>query len=195
MNGRDFIELSEINLSTNPFKHFSAPSFFKSIYSSMLLDWFETSAPWKLIEKDFYEQYEFSFLDTSLPDDLKWLIGVDSLAAVRVAIENIFGVSLSEKVDLNAHKLICGQTIRIHNDFIPGQESFRLVTQLNQRWEPDNGGFLLLFNSDDPSDVNKVVAPIDGSCLAFRISRDSNHAVSTIHSGERYTLVYSFYDE
>lgn len=194
MNGNDFFELSDIGLSTTPFKYFSATSFFKKTYTSRMLDWFESDAPWKLVEKDFYEQYEFSFLDTALPDDLNWMSEADTLNSVRATIEGVFDVTLSKKIDLTAHKLVSGQTIRIHNDFIPDQESYRLVTQLNRNWEPKNGGFLILFNRDDPTDVNKVIAPIHESCFGFEISADSNHAVSTIHSGERYTVVFSFYD-
>ncbi len=194
MNGNDLLEVSEISLSTKPFRYFSAISFFNKTCASKMLDWFEADAPWKLVEKEFYEQYEFSFLDASLPDDLKWLGETDSLDYVRSTIERIFDVRVSKKVDLTAHKLVIGQTIRIHNDFIPGQESYRLVTQLNRGWEPKNGGFLILFNRDDPSDINKVITPIHESCFGFEISAHSHHAVSTIHSGERYTVVYSFYN-
>jgi hypothetical protein len=55
------------------------------------------------------------------------------------------------------------------------------------------GGFLLFFNRADPADVHRIFLPIHNSLVGFAISPDSNHAVSTIHDGERFTLVYSFY--
>ena len=51
-----------------------------------------------------------------------------------------------------------------------------------------------MFNSQDPSDVHKVFVPTNDSVFGFAISEKSNHAVSTIHGGERFTVVFSFYD-
>ena len=194
MSGNGIIDISEVNFSPTPFEYFSASRFFKGDFSLSLLEWLEESAPWKLVEKDFYEQYEHSFFDADLPGHLDFLTRPTSLIDVKGQIEEIFGTRLADNIDCNAHKLISGQTIRVHNDFIPGKESHRLVIQLNRGWNPSDGGLLLLFNSDDPRDVHKVFAPLNDSCLAFRISPSSNHAVSTIHSGERYSVVYSFYN-
>jgi hypothetical protein len=38
-----------------------------------------------------------------------------------------------------------------------------------------------------------VFSPVHDSVVGFAISEDSNHAVSTTHGGERFTLVFSFY--
>ena len=105
----------------------------------------------------------------------------------------MFSARLSEKIDCTVHKLVPGQRIRIHNDFIPGEETHRLLIQLNRGWHDDQGGFLMLFNSADPSDVHRVLSPSHDSVVGFAISESSNHAVSTIHGGERFTLVFSFY--
>jgi hypothetical protein len=51
----------------------------------------------------------------------------------------------------------------------------------------------LFFNSPEPTDVHKVFRPANNSAVAFAISHDSYHAVTTIRGSERYTLVYSFY--
>jgi Rps23 Pro-64 3,4-dihydroxylase Tpa1-like proline 4-hydroxylase len=195
MSRDEFIDVAEVHFFSTPFEYFSASRFFTSNFSLQLLDWLERSAPWSLVEKDFYEQYEFSLFDATLPEHLALLTLPALLFEVKTRLEQIFGTRLANKIDFNAHKLINGQRIRIHNDFLPGQESYRLVIQLNRGWTWKDGGLLLLFNSDDPADVHKIVFPIHDSCLAFRISDRSNHAVSTIHGGERYTVVYSFYGE
>jgi Rps23 Pro-64 3,4-dihydroxylase Tpa1-like proline 4-hydroxylase len=186
-------ELDEVKFFSKPFEYFTASSFFKNDVNTTLLKWFEESAPWTLVVKDFYEQYEFSFFDAELPGHIDFLTNSASLLDVKTRIEEVFGVRLAERVDFSAHKLVGGQTIRIHNDFIAGQESHRLVIQLNRGWNSKDGGLLLLFNSDDPKDVHKLVPPLNESCLGFRISPNSNHAVSTIHDAERYSVVYSFY--
>jgi Rps23 Pro-64 3,4-dihydroxylase Tpa1-like proline 4-hydroxylase len=91
------------------------------------------------------------------------------------------------------HKLAPGQRIRIHNDYIAGQESHRVLVQLNRGWTDDNGGVLLFFGSEDAGDIRKAFRPLHDSCVAFEISQQSHHAVTPVARGERYTLVYSFY--
>ncbi|MDV6345712.1 cyclophane-containing peptide 2OG-Fe(II) oxygenase YhhC [Nitrosomonas sp. Is37] len=176
-----------------PFLHAFSPNAFNVEFSMELLSWFEKSAPWSLIETDFYEQYEFSFYDINLPLNLISLVDSEYLNQIRKFMENIFSIALDDKIDCTAHKLTPGQRIRIHNDFIPGKESHRLLIQLNRGWIDENGGMLMLFNSADPNDLGKIYRPIHNSLFAFEISAKSNHAVSTIKGGERYTLVYSFY--
>ena len=105
----------------------------------------------------------------------------------------MFGRRLRERIDCTAHKLVQGQTIRIHNDYIPGEETHRLLLQLNRGWRDAQGGYLMLFNSQDPSDVHRVFLPANDSVVGFAISERSNHAVSTVHGGERFTIVFSFY--
>ena len=104
-----------------------------------------------------------------------------------------FGCPLGQRVDAAAHKLLPGQTIRIHNDFLPGGESHRLLLQLNRGWQPGHGGYLMFFRGPEPETVTKLVEPRHGSIQAFAISHRSFHAVSEVHEGERFTVVYSFY--
>jgi Rps23 Pro-64 3,4-dihydroxylase Tpa1-like proline 4-hydroxylase len=94
--------------------------------------------------------------------------------------------------EITAHKLLARQTIRVHNDFLDGQETYRLLVQLNRGWQDEQGGMLMLFSSVSPDDVRRIIRPLHGSAFAFRITPQSFHAVSTIRSGERFTLVYSF---
>lgn len=188
------INFTDINYYSAPFDYFTSPEIFCDGFDSELLEWLEKYDSWKLVEKDFYEQYEFSFLDFQLPPHLAFFQEPLSLGIIKAKIEKIFQTRLSDKIDFNAHKLVAGQRIRIHNDFIPGQETYRLIIQLNRGWRDENGGLLLLFNSGDPSDVHKIISPVHNSAVAFKISPNSNHAVSTVYEGGRFTLVYSFYD-
>lgn len=190
----EVFDFSEINYYSEPFDYFTAPNVFSGGFDLQLLDRLEKYDSWKLVEKDFYEQYEFSFLDIQLPPYLSFFQQSVSLQSIKSKIENIFQTKLSNKIDFSVHKLVAGQRIRIHNDFIPGQESHRLLIQLNRGWSDENGGMLLLFNSDNPSDIHKIITPVHNSVVAFKISHKSNHAVSTVHEGGRFTLVYSFYD-
>lgn len=193
MSGELLLRLTSLEVFAEPFPYFTAVEGFGPSVSVTILDWLETEAPWELVETDFYEQYEFSLPAASLPPQLEFLAGGPFLEDLRSKIERIFGARLGERIDCTVHKLIPGQRIRIHNDFIPGEETHRVLVQLNRGWHADQGGFLMLFNSQDPSDVHRVFSPVHDSVVGFAISENSNHAVSTTHGGERFTLVFSFY--
>ena len=75
----------------------------------------------------------------------------------------------------------------------PGGETHRLTVQLNRGLRDEDGGFFMLFNSDDPSDVHRILRPVSASAIGFAIGPDSHHAVSRLHGGTRFTLVYSFH--
>lgn len=195
MRTAENLALSSVEAFQRPFPYFVSSQPFDEDTRQEILTWLELQAPWKLVRANFYEQYEFSAADTALPSHLSFLRQSSFLDLIRARMERLFQVRLSSRIDLTAHKLVPGQRIRIHNDFIPGQETHRLVIQLNRCWTSDNGGFLLLFNSADPADVHKVLPPYHNSVVGFAITPDSHHAVSTVHGGERFTLVYSFYGD
>lgn len=190
---KQLLTLANTEVFTLPFPYFVNPQALSPELSFELLTWLENEAPWKLVETDFYEQYEFSFFDVQLPSDFKFLTSTEYLAKIKNRVESLFSVKLEARIDFTAHKLIPGQRIRIHNDYIPNCETHRLLIQLNRGWDDENGGMLMLFNSQNPSDIHKIFRPSHNSSVGFAISPDSHHAVSTIHKGERYTIIFSFY--
>ena len=179
----------------SPFRYFLARRCLDQDAERALLDWFETLAPWTLVETDFYEQYEFSMLHTCLPLSLRPLTEHSNLSLLRGAMETLFDLAFSERVSMLAHQLVPGQRIAIHNDYLDGHETHRLTIQLNRGLHDRDGGMFVLFNSADPHDIHRIIRPLAGSGLGFEIGEGSNHAVSRLHHGERYTLVYSFYAE
>lgn len=189
------LDFSRFEVFSEPFPYAVSPRVFNSELSSDILGWLETEAPWKLVETDFYEQFEFDFIDAKPPVSLRFLQEQAFHDALRTEVEKLFGVKLRGRVDATAHKLVGGQRIRIHNDYIAGGETHRLLVQLNRGWRDEDGGLLLFFNSSDPADVHKIFRPVHDSAVAFAISSGSHHAVTTIHNGGRFTLVYSFYAE
>ncbi|MCY4428509.1 MAG: 2OG-Fe(II) oxygenase [Halieaceae bacterium] len=176
-----------------PFRYFLADQCLDIATERALLVWFESDAPWRLVEKDFYEQYEFSLLDAPLPASLNSFMSSGSLTALRTAVENAFQRQLTDKIGLVAHKLTPGQRIAIHNDHLTGAESHRLTIQINRGLNDEEGGFFMLFNSFDANDVHRVLRPRSGSAIGFEISPASHHAVSRLYGGVRYSLIYSFH--
>jgi hypothetical protein len=186
------IDLRMAMFDTAPFPHALAAECLSPDLAATLLDWFEAHAAWRLVEADFYEQYEFSLWDVRVPPAAP-LTAPAVLSALRAEMTRLFGRQFQTCVKVVAHKLVPGQRIAIHNDYLAGEETHRLVVQLNRGLTDADGGFLMLFNSGDPKDVSRILRPTHRSGLAFEISANSFHAVSRQHSNVRYTLVFSFY--
>jgi len=173
-----------------PFRYATLTGCFAPQSAEHLLKWFESDAPWVSKQTDFYEQYEFSCWDSASPAT-SYLTRGDVLDAVRSAMREMFGREFEPDASVVCHKLVRGHRIGIHNDYLIGEESHRLTLQLNRGLADTDGGFLMLFNSADPADVHRVLRPTHLSALAFEISPGSFHAVSEMHRGERYTIIYS----
>lgn len=179
--------------AVEPFPHVRVAEILRNEDADRVLCWLRDEAPWKLVLADFYEQHEFSLLDFSLPSETERLLERDFIKTIGTELERFFEVGEElDLVDVTAHKLTAGQTIRIHNDFLGAEETHRLLIQLNAGWDVSQGGLLMLFGSDAPESVQSILLPTHGSGFAFEISANSFHAVSSIKTGERYTLVYTF---
>lgn len=185
--------LAPSHVAAAPFRYFSTDGCLALEMEAALLAWFEHGAPWRLVETDFYEQFEFDMRDAELPDPIASLVSPVSLDELRAKMEAAFGDALGKHVQVVAHRLVPGQRIAIHNDMREGGETHRLTVQLNRGLVDEDGGFFMLFNSDDANDIHRIMRPISGSAIGFAISPASHHAVSRLHNGERFTLVYSFY--
>ena len=175
-----------------PFAHVATTGALAAELAEATLEWMESDAPWTLRIADFYEQWELHLERATLPEPLSELLDADFVEQLKLRLLGpIVAVDL-ELVEVTAHKLLAGQTIRIHNDYIEDAESHRILIQLNRGWRDEQGGLLMLFGSSSSGDVQRVIRPIHRSAFGFSISDRSFHAVSTIAEGERYTLVYSF---
>ena len=175
------------------FPYFRFPDFIDSKSADAILEWFSCEAPWKLRIEHFYQQYEFSLLTVDLPDHIRQFVEDACVNRVRSALEARLGASGPlELIDISAHRLVPGQTIKIHNDHLGGEETHRFLIQINKGWSRANGGILMLFSSHLPDDLADIVEPMHRSGFGFKISERSFHAVSTVRAGDRFTLVYTF---
>ena len=190
---RPVVDLSSARLETDPFPFSVVPEALCNDVEQATLSWFERAAPWNLTEESFYSQYEFDMRDVELPSDIAELASGKTVAAMRELISELFQRKLRSTVDMTAHRLTAGQRIRIHDDYLEGGETHRLILQLNRGWAAGDGGHLLLFAGREPEDVRVVLAPVSKQALIFEISHRSHHAVSKVVRGERYSIVYSFH--
>ncbi len=186
------VALLEADARTAPFAHATHAAPLPPDLCEAALAWMETDAPWHLRIASFYEQWELHLAPQALPADLHPLLADETLEALqKLLLAPIAGAPL-RLTEVTAHKLVPGQTIRVHNDHRPNGETHRLLIQLNRGWADEQGGLLLLFGSAAADDVRRILRPAHRSSVAFEISPQSFHAVSTVQRGERYTLVYSF---
>ncbi len=190
---RPVVDLSSARLETDPFPFSVVPDALCSAIEQATLPWFERAAPWGLTEESFYSQHEFYMRDVDLPSEVAQLVADTTLTAMRALISELFHRRLGTTVDITAHRLTAGQRIRIHDDYLEGGETHRLIVQLNRGWTAGDGGHLLLFGGREPEDVRVVLEPLSKQALIFEISRRSHHAVSEVVRGERYSIVYSFH--
>jgi Rps23 Pro-64 3,4-dihydroxylase Tpa1-like proline 4-hydroxylase len=181
-----------VSARTVPFPHAVSAHVLPTSLARAVLEWFEVSAPWRLRIESFYEQYELNLHQVELPTEVKPLVSGALIPELKARLLSPLTQQRLVLTEANAHKLLPGQTIRIHNDFIGGDETHRILIQINRNWTDQNGGMLMLFSGPVVDDIARVIRPLHGSGLSFEISPASFHAVSTIHAGERYTLVYSF---
>jgi len=186
------VDLSIVNFQELPCAHLYSKSAFHHDITLDVTEWFKNKAPWKYVETDFYQQYEFNLMNVALPKELSFLISDVTIQSVQKIMMTAFKVTHMNLVEISAHKLVDGHSIRIHNDYIEGAETHRLIIQFNSGWNEENGGLFIFFNSSNPDDICKVVKPLSNSAVGFAISEKSNHAVSKVYDLERYSLVYSF---
>lgn len=175
-----------------PFAHVATTGALGAALAEATLGWMESDAPWTLRIADFYEQWELHLERTTLPEPISELLNPDFVNELKLRLLGPIIAADLELVEVTAHKLIAGQTIRIHNDHIDDAESHRILIQLNRGWRDEQGGLLMLFGSSSSGDVQRLIRPLHRSAFGFSISDRSFHAVSKIREGERYTLVYSF---
>ena len=193
MNTNYTLKPASILAFHRPFHYFVASTNLCENTITQLLEWLEEYAEWKLIQKEFYEQYELHCAENEIPEALRSVHDLVTQRATHLQLEEIFETKFEPIVSWSLHKLTSGQRIQIHNDLLMNGETHRLIINLNRGWHIHQGGFLILFNSDDATDIHRVLMPLNGSAVGFAISEVSNHAVSEVLYGERFSIIYSLY--
>lgn len=187
-----FLNFANAKRNSAPFPHVHAHDVLPEDVAAALVDWLDKAAPWVLTIAEFYEQHEFSLLDTTLPVEFELLASSEFVSIIADELDASLGAGPLDLVDISVHRLTTGMTVRIHNDFLGADESHRMLIQLNRGWSTQQGGLLMLFADSYPESLVDVVFPTHRSAFGFEISSRSHHAVSTIHAGVRDTIVYTF---
>ena len=175
-----------------PFAHTTAIQVIQTDLANEALRWMESEAPWSLRVADFYEQWELHLEPGDLPRSLLPLLAPPTVDNLKRAMLGPISDDDLELTEVTAHKLVAGQTIRIHNDYVEGHESHRLLIQLNRGWSDAQGGLLMLFGSPRPMMSGALFGHCTPQPWHSKISGELVSRCLVIQSGERFTLVYSF---
>ena len=184
-----FDDLCTVN---QPFPHFTVPQILDSGIASDISMLLQALSNWALIQADFYEQFETSVYDLLPTNPLRALIAPDTIAAIADQLCMQFKQQELSISDATLHRLVPGQSIGLHNDYIPNKETHRLIIHFSRQWEESNGGYFVLFDDSNAERVSELVKPVLNSAIGFEISERSHHAISQVYDSDRYSVVYSF---
>lgn len=182
----------KLSATDQPFPYFIVPQLFSSAVASNLSKLLEAENNWTFIEADFYEQFETSVYDLPPTNALRALIEANTIAEISNHLCQQFKQPKLTISDATLHRLVPGQSIGIHNDYISGKETHRLIIHLSRQWEESNGGYFVLFSDSNAENISELVKPVLNSAIGFEISEKSHHAVSQVFASDRYSVVYSF---
>ena len=180
-----------------PFPYFVVDDVLERVHADSLLAWLESCREWELTHTRFYDQYEFLVRQgeqrAEMPEECKPLFSQAALGELAALVGEHLGTERCTIFRVVAHLLTPGQGIGIHDDDKGiGPPIFRFVLQLCHSYDDQNGGQLGLFVDHDLDRVIHIARPLHNTGCAFAIGPASQHAVSEVRRGNRYTLVYTF---
>lgn len=185
-------QFDDLYAVTQPFPFFVVPQLFDVDFASNISKLLRAEDEWAFIEADFYEQYETSVYDLPPTNLLRALVEPITITAIKNQLCLQFNQPNLAMSDATLHRLAPGQSIGIHNDYIPGKETHRLIVHFSEQWVDSNGGYFVIFSNSSADSVHELVKPILNSAIGFEISEQSHHAVSQVFDSDRYSVVYSF---
>lgn len=117
------INCAKAKVVSTPFFHSTAANLFPKHFCGLVLDWMESAAPWKLRVASFYEQWELHLDCSNVPPHLSALCSSSTIGAFLSTMLAPLSSNQLTLSEITAHKLVSGQTIKVHNDYIGGEEN------------------------------------------------------------------------
>ncbi|MFC5775868.1 cyclophane-containing peptide 2OG-Fe(II) oxygenase YhhC [Ectobacillus antri] len=192
------LRFENIQRFSEPFTHFNVQEVLSHEEADRILTWLETTDMFIPRKEQFYRSSAFHLSPENTPNEVADFFSIENLSAIKVKVEDIFGVKFEDRFTISANKYLPGQGTLIHTDYVkPGfRDQFffthRFLLYLNRGWKEKDGGSLGIFNTPNPEDLSKVIHPIHNTGVGLAINQKSYHAVEAVHSGERYTLNFTF---
>jgi 2OG-Fe(II) oxygenase superfamily len=163
-----------------------------------LADWIADPATWLACDQADPPRRSFYWSSHGAPAPVADLLTVPLMAQLRMEAQEAFGKRFAEDFPVSANRYPAGQGIRIHNDYFPDPAAHRhffthrLIIYLSRDVDPGNGGLLGIFEQDDPATQVRTIVPGFNAGTLMAMGPHSHHAVSTVRTGVRYSLGFSF---
>ena len=190
----DVIVFDKVVRRTDPYLHILSPRFYTETFAETLLAWLENESHWSLNESMGYQQYELGFSRFTHCKEIAGLWDGRVLAHIRDGAHRAFGLPVSGRINISAHKMLPGQQGYIHTDKVP-HETHRVVVPLNRGRGADWGGNLVLLSGSKPADMSVVFKQTSNSAVGFGLGPKSYHAISRVKTGTRFTVIYTFFSD
>lgn len=187
----DVLVFENVVQRTDPYLHILSPQFYSEPFADTLLTWLENQTDWNLHDSLHYQQYELGFSRFAHCKEIQGLWDGNVLAGIRDRAARAFGVALSSRINISAHKMVPGQHGYIHTDKIP-HETHRVVVTLNRGRPADAGGNLVLLSGPKPADVAVVMKQISNVAVGFALDSKSYHAITRVKAVTRFSVIYTF---
>lgn len=185
-----------------PFKIVAFPNLFEEKVVNQLRDDINSSVKLKLKDNDLYKFQQSKDFKTEIPSKkltplVHELIDV-MLGPVKEHLENEFSLKLSStSFDITASRYDVGNYLLCHNDDVKassatGNRALAFIYYLNSKpWSEDDGGALLLFDSDstgEPIKINNSMSPKPNTLVVFRTTPRSWHSVQEVCCKDDFRL-------
>jgi|GEM_PF-2197921 len=179
----------------DPFPHFAVSPAFTIDVADAFLSRFLTDAVWQHNREHFYDQHDFDVLLSSQTRD-RSVMSVAQLLSLKNQVAGFFETALIDRVTVVAHRMSAGQGIGVHTDTPHlDRETHRLVLFFNKDFDDSYGGHLILLAGSTPDTAKRAFRPLFNTGVGFALSDRSFHAVCDVVSGDRFSLVFSFWDD
>jgi hypothetical protein len=158
-----------------------------------VLDWLAGNDRWRRHDGGFYTADVMSVEKLDPPALCAPLFNAEGRSGLERAASLLFGEQLQLHGPVVAHRMTPPQGIGIHSDAPqPDEETHRLVVLLADGWSRPQGGHFVLLERDSPMSARMIIPHRHNTAIAFRLTGQSFHAVTTLTSGRRFSIVASF---
>ena len=158
-----------------------------------VLNWLDGNDYWKRHDGGFYNADVMSVEKLDPPALCAPLFRAEGRTGLEKAASRLFGEHLQLHGPVVAHRMTTPQGIGIHSDAPePGEETHRLVVLLADGWSRPQGGHFVLLERDSPMSAKTIIPHRHNTAIAFRLTGQSFHAVTTLTAGRRFSIVASF---
>lgn len=195
---RNYLNEAEINkirndfLKSRPYPYLHLPDFFNKnklikLRNEVLKEKYE------LVDKDLFTLSHTSDLFSTDNQIIKEFYELLSSNEFVSLMEKLTGEKLSNKIDMQSHKMLQGNYLLFHDDVVEGRSIAYIVylTDLNE----DDGGALRLYDIRKPLNPIKKIYPKFNSFACFKVSGKSLHDVEEVKSKkQRLTIGGWFYN-